>query len=119
MPTMMSSETSPPASMIFFASTPRGVFFVTCSRSMSPVARWHTQNSSRIRGAWVPLPAHGDSQTRGKTRAECTREPHRARTCTWGPDKDGSELLCWRGQLGHSFCLELLDLVCELAHEGL
>jgi len=56
MPTMMSSETSPPASMIFLASTPSDVFFATCSRSMSPVARWHTQNSSRIRGACVPLP---------------------------------------------------------------
>ena len=39
MPTMMSSETSPPASIIFFASTPSGVFLTTCSRSMSPVAR--------------------------------------------------------------------------------
>jgi len=56
MPTMMSSETSPPASMIFFASTPSAVFLTTCSRSMSPVARWQTQKSSRIRGACVPLP---------------------------------------------------------------
>ena len=57
-PTMISSETSPPASMIFFASTPSDVFFDTCSRSMSPVARWHTQNSSRIRGACVPFPVY-------------------------------------------------------------
>ena len=61
-PTMMSSETSPPASMIFFASTPSDVFFDTCSRSMSPVARWHTQNSSRIRGACVPFPVTHHTQ---------------------------------------------------------
>lgn len=35
---MMSSLTSPPASIIFFASRPRGVFLETCSRNMSPVA---------------------------------------------------------------------------------
>ena len=58
MPTMISSETSPPASMIFLASTPSAVFFATWSRSISPVARWQTQNSSRIRGACVPLPIH-------------------------------------------------------------
>ena len=56
MPTMMSSETRPPASMISFAFTPRAVFFCTCSRSISPVAKWHTQNLSRMLGAWVPLP---------------------------------------------------------------
>lgn len=56
MPTMMSSLTSPPASMIFFASLPSLVCFWTCSRNMSPVARWQTQNSSRMRGACVPLP---------------------------------------------------------------
>lgn len=38
-PTMISSLTSPPASIIFFASTPREVFLATCSRSISPVAR--------------------------------------------------------------------------------
>ena len=55
-PTMISSLTRPPASMIFFASLPKSVCFVTCSRNMSPVARWHTQNFSFIRGAWVPFP---------------------------------------------------------------
>lgn len=48
--------------MIFLASTPSGVFFVTCSRSMSPVARWHTLYFSRMLGACVPLPAMKQSQ---------------------------------------------------------
>jgi len=38
MPTMISSLTRPPASMIFLASRPKGVFLATWDRSMSPVA---------------------------------------------------------------------------------
>lgn len=72
--TMISSGTSPPCrfdgkvslgkkneakkrtrgrtwSMIFFAETPRGVLLVTSSLSMSPVARWQTENFSLIVGA--------------------------------------------------------------------
>ena len=56
MPTTMSSPTRPPASMTFFASTPSFVLRETWSRSKSPVAMWQTQNSSRMRGACVPLP---------------------------------------------------------------
>ena len=55
-PTMISSLTRPPASMIFFASTPRGVLAATCSRNKSPVAKWQMQYSSLILGACVPLP---------------------------------------------------------------
>lgn len=53
----MSSLTRPPRSIIFLASMPRGVFWMTCSRSMSPVAKWQTQYFSLIRGACVPLPS--------------------------------------------------------------
>ena len=42
----ISSETSLPGSMIHFASTLNGIFFMTCSRGMSPVARWQMQNLS-------------------------------------------------------------------------
>lgn len=55
--TMMSSDTSPPWSMIFFACLPSSVLAATCARSMSPVARWQHEYLSFIRGAWVPLPA--------------------------------------------------------------
>ena len=51
MPTMMSSERRPPASIISFAFIPKAVFFWTCSRSISPVAKWQTQNLSRMLGA--------------------------------------------------------------------
>lgn len=74
--TMISSDTRPPWSMIFFACRPSSVFLVTCARSMSPVActarqldrmtntsllkdartRWQTQYLSFILGACVPLP---------------------------------------------------------------
>ncbi len=37
--TMMSSDTSFPSSIIFFACLPSSVFAATCARSMSPVAR--------------------------------------------------------------------------------
>ena len=87
MPTMISSETSPPASMIFLASTPNDVFFVTCSRSISPVARWQTQNSSRIRGACVPLPIHTTNtqhqqMKEKKTDAPQSRDEKRRREST-------------------------------------
>ena len=120
MPTMMSSETSPPASMIFLASTPSVVFFDTCSRSMSPVARWHTQNSSRIRGACVPLPIQARRRRRQPTEARQSQEEREeTRTCARGPDKDGAELLRWRRLLCCRLCLELLNLVCELTYERL
>ena len=62
MPTMISSETSPPAFLIFFATTLR-VFFVTCSCSVSPVVRLQTQNSSPMGSAWMPLPLqHGQTK---------------------------------------------------------
>ena len=56
MPTTMSSETRAPWSIIFFASRPSCVLAAIWSRNMSPVAKWHIQNSSRIRGACVPFP---------------------------------------------------------------
>lgn len=38
-PTTISSETRPPASMTFLASKPRGVLAATAARSISPVAK--------------------------------------------------------------------------------
>lgn len=60
MPMTISSETSPPASMIFLASLPSSEPALTCSRSMSPVAKWHTLYFSLIQGACVPLPVGGE-----------------------------------------------------------
>jgi hypothetical protein len=59
MPTMISSLTSPPWSMIFLASFPSSVPCLTCSRSMSPVARWQTLYAALMLGAWVPFPGTG------------------------------------------------------------
>src|SRR5690606_23676773 len=56
---MMSSETSPPVSMIFFASSPGGVWALTAARSMSPVEIWGMPNFSVMNAACVPLPAPG------------------------------------------------------------
>jgi hypothetical protein len=53
---MISSLTSPPWSIIFLACLPRSVPCLTCSRSMSPVARWQMWCASLMLGAWVPLP---------------------------------------------------------------
>lgn len=65
MPTMISSLTSPPWSMIFFACLPRSVPCLTCSRSMSPVARWQTLYASLMLGAWVPLPVRWERVSAG------------------------------------------------------
>jgi hypothetical protein len=75
---------------------------------MSPVARWHTQNSSRIRGACVPLPVANPHKSgassaemidqRGERALLRARARWGARTCAWGPDEDGAELLRWRGR---------------------
>lgn len=59
MPIIMSSETRPPASMIFLAALPSSVCFETWARSMSPVARWQQLYFSEMEGACVPLPAPG------------------------------------------------------------
>src|SRR4051812_47401332 len=58
-PMMMSSETSWPASMTFFAATPSGVPALTAARSMSPVEICGMANFLRMKFAWVPLPAPG------------------------------------------------------------
>lgn len=58
-PTTISSETSAPASMAFFASMPIGDLAATAARSISPVARWHRQCSFLMTGDWVPLPQPG------------------------------------------------------------
>ncbi len=65
MPIMISSLTSPPASIIFLASLPRAVCCATWVRSMSPVARWQTQYFFWRLGAWVPLPGEGRRRQRG------------------------------------------------------
>ena len=59
MPTTMSSLTSPPAFITRSASLPISVPADTAARSMSPVARWHTQYSSTSFGDCVPLPQPG------------------------------------------------------------
>src|SRR6185436_7542823 len=56
---MMSSDTSWPASITFFAATPRGVPAFTAARSMSPVEICGMANFSRRNLACVPLPAPG------------------------------------------------------------
>lgn len=115
-PTMMSSLTRPPASMIFLASIPSFVFLVTCSRSMSPVARWHTQKSSRIRGACVPFPTH---PTGVSTLPE--RAGDGVRTCAGRAHEDGTQLLRWRLARDRVLRLRLqrLDLRVELRDERL
>ena len=45
--------------MACLASNPKGVCFETASRSMSPVAKWHKQYSSLMKGDWVPFPHPG------------------------------------------------------------
>src|SRR6266571_1961834 len=56
---MMSSETSCPASMTFFAAIPSGVPALTAARSMSPVEICGMRKCSLMKPAWVPLPAPG------------------------------------------------------------
>lgn len=118
MPTMMSSLTSPPASMIFFASCPSWVCFWTCSRSMSPVARWQTQNSSRMRGACVPLPDAYLVNTRPRTHNSKRKTP----TGTRRTDQNGPKLLGGRLRgRDRRLCLllEALDFLVELCDERL
>src|SRR3954462_1857172 len=68
---MMSSETSCPASMIFPASIPRGVFAARAARSMSPVEICGMPNFSRMKLAWVPLPAPGGPRRIKRMTASC------------------------------------------------
>src|SRR5712664_784836 len=56
---MMSSETSCPASMTFFAARPSGVPAFTAARNMSPVEICGMRKRSLMKLAWVPLPAPG------------------------------------------------------------
>src|SRR3954471_17351739 len=56
---MMSSETSWPESITFFAATPSGVPAFTAARSMSPVEICGMPNFSLMTLACVPLPAPG------------------------------------------------------------
>ena len=51
-------------SIASLALIPRGVFAATAALSISPVAKWHRQYSSLIRGDWVPFPEPG-GPTRG------------------------------------------------------
>lgn len=46
-------------SIASFALTPRGDLAATAARSMSPVDKWHKQNSSFMTGDCVPLPEPG------------------------------------------------------------
>jgi len=52
-------ELNSTASMACFASNPSFVCLATASRSMSPVARWHRQYSSLMKGDCVPFPHPG------------------------------------------------------------
>jgi hypothetical protein len=52
------------------ASLPISVPAVTAARSMSPVARWHTQYSSTSLGLWVPLPQPARARSGGEERGE-------------------------------------------------
>src|SRR5260221_9526963 len=56
---MMSSETSWPASITFFAARPSGVPALTAARSMSPVEICGMANFFASTAACVPLPAPG------------------------------------------------------------
>ena len=58
-PMMMSSDTSWPASITFFAARPSGVPALTAARSMSPVEICGMPNFSRMNCACVPFPAPG------------------------------------------------------------
>ena len=123
-PTRISSSKSAPASMTFLACRPSSVFWAICSRSMSPVARWQTQNSSRIRGACVPLPASSSrSETSGASalRGPCNVERRVARTGAGRTDEDGAELLCWRLGLHGVLCsvLERVNLFVQLRNKTL
>ncbi len=42
---------------------PSGVLAATAARSISPVARWHRQNSFLMAGDWVPFPHPGGPGT--------------------------------------------------------
>jgi hypothetical protein len=46
-------------SIASLALIPRGVLAATAALSISPVAKWHRQYSSLIRGDWVPFPEPG------------------------------------------------------------
>ena len=103
---MISSLTSPPASMIFLACLPRSVPWLTCSRSMSPVARWQAQYFSLSRGACVPLPGEGERRRnrRSKRAARSERaQPQRDRGSTeHAPDPGGPMMImrsCCEGVL--------------------
>src|SRR4051812_7813711 len=56
---MMSSDTSWPPSITFFAATPSGVPAFTAARSMSPVEICGMPNFALMKPACVPLPAPG------------------------------------------------------------
>src|SRR5438128_6534494 len=56
---MMSSDTSWPASITFFAAMPISVPALMAARSMSPVEIWGMLYFSLMKFAWVPLPAPG------------------------------------------------------------
>src|SRR5688572_29073014 len=58
-PMMMSSLTSAPASITFFAARPSGVPAFTAARSMSPVEICGMPNFWQMNAACVPLPAPG------------------------------------------------------------
>jgi hypothetical protein len=53
-------------SIASFALTPKGVLAATAALNISPVAKWHKQYSSLIRGDCVPLPDPGGPKTSGE-----------------------------------------------------
>src|SRR5258706_6952832 len=67
---MMSSETSCPSSITFFAARPSGVPAFTAARNMSPVEICGMRKCSLMKLAWVPLPAPG-----GPRRISLTKAP--------------------------------------------
>src|SRR6266852_5847111 len=78
-PMMMSSETSCPASMTFFAARPSGVPAFTAARNMSPVEICGMRKCSLMKLAWVPLPAPGGPRRISLTKALRISEEHHSR----------------------------------------
>jgi hypothetical protein len=62
--------------------------------------------------------AWASQRTKSEIREGKNKNAERGRTCTWGPDEDGTELLRWRGQFGCHFYLDSLILSVSWATRG-
>src|SRR5882672_9670126 len=91
---MISSDTSAPVSITRFAASPSGVPALTAARSMSPVEICGMPNLSRMKAAWVPLPAPG-GPSRINRMGSCSEVPWVAR---W----DDGQMLPVTEQLAHA-----------------